>query len=72
MILLCYEGVYDVEQHRDVTIELELEQAITTKKKRDQTRNNGEHRRNDGDLMGGTQRHHHALDTEEISKETSK
>jgi hypothetical protein len=66
-------GKKDIWNKRcEVTIAWEREQGITTKKKRDRTRNEGEQRRNDGGFMGHTQRHRRALDIEEIGKEADR
>ncbi|KAG0013116.1 hypothetical protein BGZ80_011282, partial [Entomortierella chlamydospora] len=56
----------------EVTIEWERGQEITPKKKRDRTRNEGAQRHNDGAFMGHVQRHHRALDGDEVRKEADR
>ncbi|KAF9342135.1 hypothetical protein BGX26_008261, partial [Mortierella sp. AD094] len=56
----------------EVTIEWERGQRITSKKKRDRTRNEDGQRRNDSVFMGHAQRHRRALDCVEISKEADR
>ncbi|KAF9397644.1 hypothetical protein BGX21_008641 [Mortierella sp. AD011] len=56
----------------EVIIEWERGQGIAPKKERDHTRNEGALRDRDGAFMGHAQRHHHALDSDEIRKEADR